>query len=290
MNIPNTFTVDFSITNQCNFNCSYCVKRNMSCGFINKQCNLSTDYCKLLLKRLYKYFYNKEFVIGLKGGEPLLNDDLSKILQIIYMYSNVSRIELYTNGSIAINSLPLDKRLLIIFTYHHNMLVNNKKCLELFINNIKYAVKNNIQYRIYVMMETINDLKFSKEDFDEFKNIVKNIDVDYIYQKYIFPTPWFDIKNFDYSNVNQFYVQKPNEVFPYRIIECDCLGHIFYQCHAISDKILGNAITVDVSKLLSNYGKSFKCRSLDCVCRVCQYKIDNEWHTYSYNDENIVKL
>ena len=62
--------------------------------------------------------------------------------------------------------------------------MNNKKWQELFINNIKYAIKNNIQYRIYTMMETINDLKFSKEDFDEFKNIMKNIGVDYIKNTY----------------------------------------------------------------------------------------------------------
>lgn len=96
----------FELTQNCNLTCKYCLYRNSSC--FRKPSNVNLDLH--LAKRAIDYVYNlikdredRKFLVGLYGGEPLLN---FRTLKAIVEYSKAMfshwdiRFNMTTNGTL----------------------------------------------------------------------------------------------------------------------------------------------------------------------------------------------
>ena len=80
----------------CNLNCSYCDTR-----WANNVLTPTADYTP---EQLAKWVRNKRVInVTLTGGEPLLQDDLDELIRLLTIQGN--RVEIETNGSIALDSL-----------------------------------------------------------------------------------------------------------------------------------------------------------------------------------------
>ena len=80
----------------CNLNCSYCDTR-----WANNVLTPTADYTP---EQLAKWVRNKRVInVTLTGGEPLLQDELDELIRLLTIQGN--RVEIETNGSIALDSL-----------------------------------------------------------------------------------------------------------------------------------------------------------------------------------------
>lgn len=91
----NTFHFSWTITNWCNYSCTYCSAKPVMVEKWNKSNNMS-NY-KLTLVKLKKF--DAPFDIELYGGEPTLHTNLKYILEELSEIENCKRIEIITNLS-----------------------------------------------------------------------------------------------------------------------------------------------------------------------------------------------
>jgi sulfatase maturation enzyme AslB (radical SAM superfamily) len=99
MVFPKNITyLNISITNQCNFKCSYCYKNNKS---KEQSIDMSFDDLDKILKALSLNSDRKlPLTCFISGGEPLLTDHLS-LITLINKYNKI-KFQISTNGSIKI--------------------------------------------------------------------------------------------------------------------------------------------------------------------------------------------
>ena len=106
-NNNNSYTFDISLTNDCNFQCVYCIER----GYFKPE-YLSVENAKLITTKL-KQLYNSEYFktlniqhshLGFWGGEPTLNLDAMKIIVEEMKGYNVS-YGIFTNGYLLTDEL-----------------------------------------------------------------------------------------------------------------------------------------------------------------------------------------
>jgi len=108
-NFNNTriYSIDLTLTDDCNFNCSYCFEH----GYFNKN---YFDKLDLFFKRMNDLLESKFFTgsydilgIGFWGGEPTLHE--SAIRKVVSYYSNDNRVKffIYSNGSNIDNYMDL---------------------------------------------------------------------------------------------------------------------------------------------------------------------------------------
>lgn len=106
--IPNDYgRVLWEITNQCNYNCKYCI---FSSNYKKNPNELSTKECIKVIDQLYE---NKFMYIKVTGGEPFLRKDILEILA--YMSKKGMHVDISTNGSLindniinSLNTINLD--------------------------------------------------------------------------------------------------------------------------------------------------------------------------------------
>lgn len=82
-----------SITDSCNFRCSYC----MPDGPGQSPHNLSIDDIELIASKLNQLGITK---VKLTGGEPLTRSDLSDIVAVLKNKCNINQVTLTTNGAL----------------------------------------------------------------------------------------------------------------------------------------------------------------------------------------------
>lgn len=91
--IPNdSGRVLWEITNQCNYNCKYCI---FSSNYKKDENELTTNECIKVIDQLYE---NNFKYIKVTGGEPFLRKDIIELLT--YMCKKGMHIDVSTNGSI----------------------------------------------------------------------------------------------------------------------------------------------------------------------------------------------
>ncbi len=129
--------VGFQVTRRCNLKCVYC------CEAEDNPVDTSLKEIKLMIDKLVSGGVRR---ICITGGEPLLRDDLTKILR--YMKGKGVSITLSTNG----------------------MLVNKQRLLKLrpYIDNIRFSLRGNEKIHNEITgnkesyKRTINGIKLSK--------------------------------------------------------------------------------------------------------------------------------
>ena len=99
MNNVKMYNIDLTLTDDCNFRCSYCFEE----GFFNKKYFSDTDlFIKRVDEFLDSFFFKNNYNllnIGFWGGEPTLNK--KAINKIFKYYSRNGKVKffIYSNGS-----------------------------------------------------------------------------------------------------------------------------------------------------------------------------------------------
>ncbi len=100
-NFNNTkiYSLDLTVTDDCNFNCSYCFEH----GYFNKNYFSKVDlFIKRINELLESDFFKKNYDmigIGFWGGEPTLNAKLIKDIVSVYENNDLIKFFIYSNGS-----------------------------------------------------------------------------------------------------------------------------------------------------------------------------------------------
>ncbi|WOO87260.1 GTP 3',8-cyclase MoaA [Mollicutes bacterium LVI A0039] len=135
-----------SVTDMCNFRCSYCMPEDYDV----KTHNLSLEHIELISKNLNKLGITK---VKLTGGEPLVRNDICDIVRVLKEQCHIEEVTLTTNGVLLdkyLDSLVdagLDAITISIDTLRKddfNQLVKREQ-FDRVIENIKLAVASPIQ-------------------------------------------------------------------------------------------------------------------------------------------------
>lgn len=137
--------LEIPITTACTLKCKNC--SNLM-PYYKKPCHMNMDQIEKSLNIFLTCIQNIVY-IRILGGEPLLNQNIIRLINILLNSGKVQRVEIVTNGTI----VPRNKELIrllknpkIIVSISDYKIVNNKK-LQDFLkkNNIKFEV-NKIKY------------------------------------------------------------------------------------------------------------------------------------------------
>lgn len=91
-NNHNSVYTSLIITKRCNLNCSFCIVKDIIDG-MSRDYDLSTAQAKKIFSHP---IIRKTLMVMLTGGEPLLNDDIMKIIKIAKEYGHM--VGITTNG------------------------------------------------------------------------------------------------------------------------------------------------------------------------------------------------
>mgnify|MGYP003331525911 CR=1 FL=1 len=159
-----------SVTDICNFRCSYCLPDGYKC--VSKEDHLSLDEIHNLITAFAEIGIKK---VRVTGGEPTIRKDLYDILSLISDINSIKSIALTTNGY----KLPeiLDKLILSGITKINISIdsLNRKKFHEITfhdrLNEILAGIQELLKQQIsvstnVVLLKNINDMEI--DDFIEF--------------------------------------------------------------------------------------------------------------------------
>lgn len=135
-----------SITDSCNFRCSYC----MPDGTVTGAHSLSLENIKLIASNLNKLGITK---VKLTGGEPLVRNDIADIVKCLKVDCNIEEVTLTTNGVLLdkyledLESAGLDAITISIDTMDKKLFNNlvKRESYDRVIDNIKLAKQSEIK-------------------------------------------------------------------------------------------------------------------------------------------------
>lgn len=137
----------------CNLNCSYCDTKyangsNSNYELLSEQNIL--DYLKA----------NKIVNVTLTGGEPLIQDNIDSLINLLLR--NGYSVEIETNGSVDIK--PFINQIRPIFTLDYKVPSSNMEN-QMCINNYQYLTKNDV---VKFVVGDLNDLNKAKEIIEKY--------------------------------------------------------------------------------------------------------------------------
>ena len=260
--------VYLEITNNCNLNCSFCIKNKRKPKF------MSYDEFKNILSKLenqtkYLYFHIL--------GEPLLHP---KINEFINYASNKFKINITTNGYL-IDRVKNNKNIRQINISLHSFNESYGVSLDDYMNNIfnvidilkentyislRFWLKNKFSQK---MIDMINERYKVKLDINNIKNnttIIKNVFIS-TNEEFIWP----DLNNNYYSETGTCYALKDHIgiLVDGTIVPCclDSLG-IINLGNIFENTIDEIKNTVIYKKMLEGFKNNKKCEML---CRKCKF-------------------
>lgn len=136
------------LTSACNYRCPYCVASEVDPykGVLNSDCG-KRELSKDDIDYIFDNIKIDNVRVLIVGGEPLLSRNLNYLIDMLENNDHVNYIELLTNGSIPLNKVHLNEKLIMIFTYHPYK-TNQKNIVK----NLVYCTKNNIPLEFNVML------------------------------------------------------------------------------------------------------------------------------------------
>lgn len=161
--------VGWSLTNRCNWDCSYCGRKNVN----SKE--LTTEQIFSIIDELSTL---KTYCINFTGGEPLLRADISKIIN--HAKDKGIRIELTSNGALIPQKINEIKNIdTLILSYDGPLEMQGKQRYngsgEAIVDAIKTLKNNNMPIRLHSVLTKYN-LSYvgSILDFAERFNLIVN--------------------------------------------------------------------------------------------------------------------
>ena len=86
------FYISINITNQCNFNCEYCISNVPHQITLNY---ISITAIRYIVEMINMYLQNSNIHVIVTGGEPLLHPKLNDIISELYKIRNLQIIYIY---------------------------------------------------------------------------------------------------------------------------------------------------------------------------------------------------
>lgn len=135
-----------SLTERCNFRCSYCLPN----GYICQASKRDTEISQVEIRRLVAAFAEMGFSkVRLTGGEPTLRRDLLNIIEDIANAKGVAVVALSTNGfrlkQIAKDLLSAGVSALNVsvdsLNKNHYMTITGRNCLEQVLEGVDHALE-----------------------------------------------------------------------------------------------------------------------------------------------------
>ncbi|MBU1052816.1 MAG: radical SAM protein [Proteobacteria bacterium] len=180
LNIP--FSIYLSPTSVCNFKCIYCAhslelsEMKKRYGFVKE--TMTLDTYKKAFEQLSR-FPSKIKLLSLTGhGEPLLNKNIAKMVEIAKESKAFERVEIITNGSLlskgmsddlissGIDAVKISIQGISSFKYQEISKTNID--FKKFMDNINYFYKNKEDTKLFVK---ILDIALEKDEEEKFYNL-----------------------------------------------------------------------------------------------------------------------
>lgn len=179
--------IDIAVTNNCNFNCSYCFEKKQKT--FNKSIDIKTK--RIFKEKLCNYVFHKIISKNIKnitivwyGGEPLIEDnyiiDINKIMESMTKKHNVKYefiiisngyliddnfIENFKNSNIKYIQITLDGTENI--HDKRRKLLNEKSSYKTILNNVELLLSNKI--------ETVIRINIDKENYISAENFIYHL-------------------------------------------------------------------------------------------------------------------
>jgi radical SAM protein with 4Fe4S-binding SPASM domain len=180
------FTLNIFPTNSCNFRCNYCAQ-SLGASNLKERYNflpetMSVDTLKIAVEQA-KAFSEKFKLVSMMGhGEPLVNPNLSKMINIVKMASIADRIDVITNASLLTKEKGIELiesgldviriSLQGLSSKKYRDISNVDINFDEFIDNISYFHKNKKNCKVFVKVMDISLLEGEEEKFYKtFENI-----------------------------------------------------------------------------------------------------------------------
>jgi len=139
--------INLHINSICNRKCVYCFARNE----FKWNIFMTIEEIRDIYEKLNKL--DKKNLISLIGGEPFLHQNFKEILKLKSKHD----IHIYTNGTINIKPyISLLKNKFITFSLHYNI----ENYFNTFLENLKQAEKNNLNYQFNFVFFNCNDKEY----------------------------------------------------------------------------------------------------------------------------------
>jgi len=256
------------ITNNCNLNCSFCIKNKRKSKF------MSYDEFKTILSKLENHTKYLYFHIL---GEPLLHPNINEFIDYA---SNKFKINITTNGYL-IDRVKNNKNIRQINISLHSYNESYGVSLEEYMNNI-FNVIDKLKKYTYISLRFWLKNKYSKKmidminerynvnlDINNIKNntkLIENIFIS-INEEFIWP----DLNNDYYNEAGTCYALKDHIgiLVDGTIIPCclDSMGII--NLGNIFESTLGDVKNTDrYNNMLSGFKNNKKC---ELLCRKCKF-------------------
>tara|TARA_B110000259_G_scaffold166535_1_gene194156 strand:- start:426 stop:1070 length:645 start_codon:yes stop_codon:yes gene_type:complete len=175
--------IRLSITDVCNFRCSYCLPQGYKKNPGDMRSFMSADEISRLVKALSELGVTK---IRLTGGEPTVRKDFFDILKDVKQNANIPKVTMTTNGyqlkKIAkqLHEVGLDGINISIDSLNRETFKNltgHDRLLDILegIKTLQSLNFKNIKVNA-VLLKGIND---SEKDFEAFANFIENNKIDF---------------------------------------------------------------------------------------------------------------
>jgi MoaA/NifB/PqqE/SkfB family radical SAM enzyme len=157
----------WEITNQCNYNCKYCI---FSSEFYHDDRELTTDECK----KVIDYLVDRNFrYLKVSGGEPFVRKDITEILK--YAVDKNMVVDVSTNASLINDNIIEKLKEIKLKMIHISMDGFNKETQELVRGNNTFertinGIKRLNDIGIYLRIGTViyNGNEYNLEDLVKF--------------------------------------------------------------------------------------------------------------------------
>lgn len=253
------------ITNNCNLNCSFCIKNNREKMFVD-----INDF-KFMLEKLKNYTKYLYFHVS---GEPLLHPNINELIDI---GSKDFYINITTNGYLIkriINNRNIRQINISLHSYNEKYNIDLNKYMENIFNvidnlsnktyfSLRFWVNNNYNDKIIHLLEEKYNKKIElKNGFEITKNVFVSINKEFI---------WPSLDNEYYNETGTCYALKDHigVLVNGDIIPC-CLdvNGIINLGNIYKDE-LNNIINSDrYQNMLNGFKNNYKCEEL---CKKCNF-------------------
>lgn len=227
MKLLDFFTIKITLTNECNFSCSYCSL------FYKDKNRISLESLLKIIKKMKDITNYKEYKIIITGGEPTVYkyfrvfiDNLIDIFKdkklLISLNSNLSNIENLQYISNKNTNLNL-------FLSYHAAFTSS----QIFYDNFKKIYNKNTNYTIAIMIENTSnifeDITFLKNKLNNYNNVqvtlstiqnIKNYYNNFEFKHKINSSELFNYKSVNTKNlkcnciINHIWITPKGEIFP----------------------------------------------------------------------------
>lgn len=271
------FKIILKLVNYCNFTCNYCISR---IPYLPKESyhNMSHKLMNLMVHYINKYLCNEyEIMYIVQGGEPTLHPYFNEIIDILSHTKHINKIRVLSNSYLDYKQIIKCKYPLQFgISVHYQQLCKHdlEKTFNTILNNIEYIVNTrHEQCSLNLLVDNTFPDKEQEYIIEKYISLIKKLNSVPDYHKdIIVPTEYYQIQNFDYSQLNNVYnvYGKSKIIYPYRVININPFLHYNYVCPLLNITKHTNVLLENTwREIAKNLDIGIKCTNANCACPTC---------------------